>query len=283
MQSLSSIENTHNICRQWKEQDETIAFVPTMGCLHEGHISLIQHARTLAKHVVVSIFVNPLQFDNSNDLANYPNTLAEDGRTLKKLEVDLLFTPTRETFYSEGENKVETIKLGEITTFLEGAHRPGHFDGVATVVKRLFEIVQPNYSVFGEKDFQQLLLIQQLVKKYALDIEIVSMPTLREASGLAMSSRNTRLSDEQRNTAAALYEELKGIQKLIQNCTSFERDQFEHIEEMAFNQLKSLGFVPEYVAIREDKGLLLPHSLENNVILLAAKLGEIRLIDNLRV
>ena len=164
MQIISDIQQIRELCQSWRDNDESIAFVPTMGCLHAGHLSLVKKAESLADRVVVSIFVNPLQFNDPDDLLKYPNTLDSDISALAALSVDVLFTPDREAFYPEGEDKVELLDLGEITSILEGEKRPGHFAGVATVVKRLFELVQPDFAIFGEKDFQQLMLVKQLVE-----------------------------------------------------------------------------------------------------------------------
>ncbi len=194
MQVVSDISEIQSLCQKWRDKGESISFVPTMGCLHDGHLSLVKKAQTIADHVVVSIFVNPLQFDNKDDLSKYPVTLSDDISKLDDFSVDIMFVPNVSSLYPEGESNVEQIVLGDITTLLEGAYRPGHFAGVATVVKRLFDIVQPNSAIFGEKDFQQVMLIQQLVKKLKLNVKIIAEPTLREENGLAMSSRNIRLS-----------------------------------------------------------------------------------------
>ena len=280
MQVISDIEQTRNLCQQWRDKGESIAFVPTMGCLHKGHLSLVEKAESLADHVVVSIFINPLQFNDARDLANYPSMLDEDTQKLFKYPVDLVFAPEASAFYPEGENAVKQIELGQITTILEGAHRPGHFAGVATVVKRLFDVIQPNFAIFGEKDFQQLMVIKALVDKFSLGIEIIAMPTFREPDGLAMSSRNIRLNDEQRDKASEIYRQLELIRAEIHSGAN----NFSVLEQLAIQNLSKAGFVPEYVVIRETSTLLPPtnHS-DHKVILVAAKLGETRLIDNIRV
>lgn len=267
----------------WRDKGESIAFVPTMGCLHEGHLSLVEKAAILADHVVVSIFVNPLQFNDANDLANYPIVLDEDVRKLKKFSVDVIFAPTADKFYPEGQSnfdKVEKVELGEISRLLEGAMRPGHFAGVATVVKRLFDLIQPNFAVFGEKDFQQLIIIQQLVKQYSLAIEIVPMPTFRESDGLAMSSRNIRLSNTERETAPVIYQNLLSVKSALTNGNK----DYSSLEKEACENLVKAGLIPEYFVIRQSETLHTPENHTNNtVILVAAKLGETRLIDNIRV
>jgi len=280
VQLISDIKQTQSICKKWRDKGESIAFVPTMGCLHAGHLSLIKKAGELADHVVVSIFVNPLQFDDADDLSKYPSTLDEDMRKLEELKVSLIFNPEVSSFYPEGENKVKQIELGEITSLLEGAQRPGHFAGVATVIKRLFDLIQPNIAIFGEKDFQQLLVIKQLVEKFSLDIKIVGMSTFREQDGLAMSSRNIRLNADERKKAPEIYRQLESIKVAI-NAGSLD---FSGLERTACENLLAAGFSPDYAAIRDVDTLLPPEKYDNSkVILIAAKLGKIRLIDNIRV
>lgn len=268
------------MCQSWRNKGESISFVPTMGCLHEGHLSLIEKAKSLADHVVVSIFVNPLQFDNADDLLKYPNTLEDDLLKLEELNVDLVFVPDSQSLYPEGEGEVEQIDMGAISVLLEGEKRPGHFAGVATVVKRLFDIVCPNYAVFGEKDFQQLMLIRQLVDKFALNIQIIAMPTFREIDGLAMSSRNLRLSVDERLKAPEIFHQLEWIKSSINKGFT----DFSGLEQSAFEKLEKSGLLPEYVVIRDANTLLPPEkSAVSLVVLIAAKLGKIRLIDNIRV
>jgi pantoate--beta-alanine ligase len=276
----TDIQETRDQCQQWRDKGESIAFVPTMGCLHKGHLSLVKKAQVIADHVVVSIFVNPLQFDDPADLAKYPHTLEADIRKLEEFNVGLVFAPDADALYPEGEHAVKQIDLGQITTILEGAHRPGHFAGVATVVKRLFDLIQPNMAIFGEKDFQQLMVIEKLVKTFSLDIEIIGMPIFREEDGLAMSSRNIRLSERQREKASEVYKQLV----LIKEDINAGANNFAVLEQLAIENLRKAGFEPEYVVVRETSSLLPPKShSDSKVILAAAKLGEIRLIDNLRV
>ncbi len=280
MQVFSDLKQTRNLCENWRNKGETISFVPTMGCLHEGHLSLVKRARTLADHVVVSIFVNPLQFDNKEDLLKYPSTLDADVNILADIGVDFVFTPDVDSFYPDGEKEVEQIDLGAMFTLLEGANRPGHFAGVATVVKRLFDLIQPNSAVFGEKDFQQLLLIQQLVKKFSLDVKIYAEATFREQDGLAMSSRNVRLNKIERSKAPEIYRQLEIIKQAINAGTK----DYLSLEQNALKNLIAAGFSPDYVAIRAIDTLLPPQNdTDKKVALIAAKLGNIRLIDNLRL
>lgn len=280
MQVVSDIYQTHIICQKWKDSGESISFVPTMGCLHAGHLSLIEKAQSIADHVVVSIFVNPLQFDNAEDLLKYPSTLDDDVCKLKEINVDLVFTPDSHSFYPEGESNVAQIELGGISTVLEGAQRSGHFAGVATVVNRLFDLIQPDSAIFGEKDFQQLMVIKQLVEKFSLDIEIIGMPVFREDDGLAMSSRNVRLSETERNKAPEIYRQLESVKSAIQAGTT----NFAELERNMSENLALAGFSPDYVAIRDAETLLpLESHTKRKVVLVAAKLGKIRLIDNLMV
>lgn len=284
MQIISDIKQTDSVCQKWRDKGESISFVPTMGCLHEGHLSLIKKAQTLAAHVVVSIFVNPLQFDNADDFSKYPTTLNEDTDKLVEIGVDLIFIPNASSFYPEGENQVKKIEVGEIASILEGAHRDNHFAGVATVVKRFFDIIQPDIAIFGEKDFQQLIVIKQLVEKFTPEVEIVSMPTFREQDGLAMSSRNVRLSDKEREKAPEIYRQLEAIKTSISATKSMDQAYYTELERIAFDNLKSAGFVPDYVAIRDTQTLLSPQKTSNSkVVLAAARLGKVRLIDNILV
>ncbi len=280
MQIVSEIQQIQNLCQTWRNKGESISFVPTMGCLHAGHLSLVKKAQSLADHVVVSIFVNPLQFGDASDFLKYPGTLEEDVRKLEDVSVELVFTPEVRFFYPEGESAVQQIELGAIISILEGKQRPGHFAGVATVVKRLFDLIQPNSAIFGEKDFQQLMVIKQLVEMFSLDIEIIGMPIFRESDGLAMSSRNLRLSKDEREKASEIYRQLESVKAALDMGAM----NFSELEAKACENLAFAGFIPEYVVIRETDTLLPPKKHdESKLILAAAKLGEIRLIDNLRI
>jgi pantoate--beta-alanine ligase len=284
MQVVSDIKQAHNLCRKWRDKGESISFVPTMGCLHDGHLSLINKAKSLADHVVVSIFVNPLQFDDVDDLLKYPNNLDADTSTLTEIDVSLIFIPEASSFYPEGEDNVKQVELGEITSILEGAHRPGHFAGVATVVKRLFEVIQPNFAIFGDKDFQQLMVIKQLVKKFLFDITIIGMPIFREIDGLAMSSRNIRLSGDERKKAPEIYRQLKSVKSAIKAISHPVLADFAELEQSTSENLVAAGFTPEYVAICQLDTLLPAKNYDVPlVILIAAKIGKIRLIDNILV
>ncbi|MDR5170623.1 pantoate--beta-alanine ligase [Methylobacillus flagellatus] len=257
-------------------QEDSIAFVPTMGNLHAGHIHLVELARQRAECVVASIFVNPLQFGANEDLANYPRTLAEDCEKLQAAGADIVFTPSVEEMYPTEQTM--RITPPPIANELCGAARPGHFDGVATVVMKLFSIVQPQIAVFGKKDFQQLFIIRELVRQFNLPIEIVAGETQREHSGLALSSRNGYLNDGQKLEAQRLYRTLKLI---VDNVQKGNRD-YAAIEAQSSQYLTQLGWIVDYVSIR-SAATLMPASPDDRdlVALAAARQGSTRLIDNI--
>ena len=263
-----------------RRQGKRIVFVPTMGNLHAGHLKLVQVAREHADAVVASIYVNPLQFGPKEDLAAYPHTPGEDKKALAAEKTDLLFMPTDAEIYPRGLDvmtKVEVPALGDI---LCGQFRPGHFRGVTTVVNRLFNLVQPDVAVFGKKDYQQLLLIKLMVTDLGMPIEIVGVDTVREADGLAMSSRNKYLSTVERETAARLYAGLCGLRdRLIK-----ERKVVAGMETDALRELETAGFRPDYVSIRRAVDLGEPGPQDRQLVILAAAwLGRTRLIDNVEV
>lgn len=267
------------VMRGYRSNSETTAFVPTLGNLHDGHLSLVRKAREVADRVVVSIFINPTQFDKAEDLAAYPRTLENDLKLLKQEKIDLVFLPEADEMYPEGS--AARVEVNGISDILEGDSRPGHFSGVATIVAKLFNLVQPDVSVFGEKDFQQLMLIRRMVDDLDFGIEIIAAPTAREESGLAMSSRNNYLDEQQRNAIAPkLYAELTAIQKSIQAGV---RDYLK-LQKEATEVLNQQGFTTDYIEIRNASDL--SEAQENDkelVILASAWLGKARLIDNLRV
>lgn len=245
-----------------------IALVPTMGALHDGHISLIKRAKELGQVCFVSIFVNPLQFGPNEDFNNYPKSLEEDIAKCKELGVDYVFVPKESDIYPAGRENTKIVKGDDdLSHRLCGRSRVDHFDGVCTVVKRLFELVRPHIGVFGEKDYQQLLIIKAMVKEYDMDIEIVNCPTIREASGLAMSSRNKYLSESERELASNIYKELKIIRVEIKNASDLEAR--KNYLGFAKHQLESLGIQIEYLEEFKSR------------IFVAAKIGKARLIDNI--
>lgn len=279
MEQISSVQQMQTIAQAWHTAGLKIAFVPTMGNLHAGHLSLVEAAQRLADRVVVSIFVNPLQFGPQEDFASYPRTLDADADKLSTAGVDVLFTPSPEEIYPAGVTTAG-YEVDELASVLEGAYRPGHFQGVVTVVQRLFEIVSPDIAIFGQKDFQQLQIIRRMVQDLQLGVGIVAMPTWREPSGLAMSSRNGYLSGSEREQAATIYQTLLWVGQQISHGA---RD-WAALESSAAEQLNQAGFVTDYVAIRDSDSLHAPKdSTKDLVILAAAHLGKTRLIDNIHI
>jgi pantoate--beta-alanine ligase len=280
MDIFSEILPLRQQVKAWKREGKRIAFVPTMGNLHEGHLTLIRTAREHADIVVASIFVNPMQFNNADDLTNYPRTMDEDVEKLTSEKVDLVFTPMPEIMYPEGLDKQTTVDVPVISTILEGASRPGHFRGVSTVVNKLFNIVQPDVACFGEKDFQQLALIRQMVIDMALDIEIVGVATVREADSLAMSSRNNLLTLNERQRAPVLARTMRWISSQMRGG----RTDYDSLIEDASDQLRAADLQPDEIFIRDARTLQEPtEDTTQAVILMAAFLGQVRLIDNLVV
>ncbi|HDY85728.1 hypothetical protein LCGC14_0800040 [marine sediment metagenome] len=278
MQSVETITALRAQVKAWRDHKYTVAFVPTMGNLHEGHLSLVKKASELADKVVVSIFVNPLQFDDKEDLSAYPRTVKADIQMLSSVGCDVIFTPSVDTMYPKGMTSHTHISVPDMDDKLCGLRRPGHFDGVATVVTKLLNIVQADIAVFGEKDYQQLLLIKHLVRDLNLPIDIVGGPTFRDESGLAMSSRNQYLSEKQRKQAAGLHQTLLAVK---QNIERGEQD-FSALQQDACNKLKLLGLAAEYVDIRRANDLGQAISGDKDLRILAAvRLGKARLIDNI--
>ncbi len=265
--------------KTWQRLEQTIAFVPTMGNLHNGHLELVKQAHQYGQKVVASIFVNPMQFGPSEDFLTYPSTLETDQQILEQVGTDLLFAPNADTIYPYGQIVQTRVEVPELSDILCGASRPGHFVGVATVVCKLLNIVQPDVAIFGEKDFQQLLIISRMVEDLNLPVEIVGIPTVREADGLAMSSRNSYLTADERNKAPNLYKILQvAAQNLGQGISKVQ------IEEQARLALIAAGFKPNYVSIRHAMDLTEAGPDDGDLIILAAAyLGKARLIDNIRV
>jgi len=261
----------------WRAAGERIAFVPTMGNLHRGHLRLMEWARERAGRVVASIFVNPLQFGPGEDFERYPRTLEADAQQLRAQGIDLLFAPAEQELYPRGREGMTRVEVPSLSELLCGASRPGHFTGVATVVAKLFNIVQPDLALLGEKDYQQLLVIRRLVADLNLPVAVEGVPTVREADGLAMSSRNAYLDSAARAVAPRLYRTL---------CEMAERLQggpvgYSELERWGMERLREAGFEPEYVAILRAADLDAPAPGERPlVILAAARLGAARLIDN---
>ncbi|BEM15617.1 MULTISPECIES: pantoate--beta-alanine ligase [Serratia] len=266
--------------RRWRQEGKRIALVPTMGNLHDGHMTLVDEARARADVVVVSIFVNPMQFDRPDDLARYPRTLQEDSEKLTRRGVDLVFAPAPAAVYPQGLEQQTYVDVPGISSILEGASRPGHFRGVSTIVSKLFNLVQPDLACFGEKDYQQLALIRKMVADMGYDIDIVGVPTVRAKDGLALSSRNGYLTAEERKIAPQLS---KIMNALAQQLANGER-QVETLLEQTAEQLRAAGFTPDELFIR-DADSLQPLTVDSQraVVLMAAWLGKARLIDNQQV
>ena len=279
LKTFTEIAALREQIQAWRTAGERIAFVPTMGNLHDGHLSLIKQAKLHATRVVASIFVNPTQFGPKEDFASYPRTLAADQALLAGGGCDLLFAPTVETMYPTNTASTPNfvIDVGAIGNILCGAVRPGHFSGVATVVAKLFNIVQADVAVFGEKDFQQLLVLRNLVRQFNFPLEIIGAPTVREASGLARSSRNQYLSDAERAQARVIYATLLQMRDMRQRGIDPEQ-----VQSDALTALKAAGLGPDYAAIRDAQTLdLINKNTTNEVAMIAARLGKARLIDNI--
>ena len=263
--------------RRLRMEGKRVALVPTMGNLHDGHMKLVDEAKARADVVVVSIFVNPMQFDRPEDLARYPRTLQEDCEKLNKRKVDLVFAPSVKEIYPNGTETHTYVDVPGLSTMLEGASRPGHFRGVSTIVSKLFNLVQPDIACFGEKDFQQLALIRKMVADMGFDIEIVGVPIMRAKDGLALSSRNGYLTAEQRKIAPGLYKVLSSIADKLQ---AGERD-LDEIITIAGQELNEKGFRADDIQIRDADTLLeVSENSKRAVILVAAWLGDARLIVN---
>jgi pantoate--beta-alanine ligase len=279
---ISDIKVLRATVKAWRQEGHTVAFVPTMGNLHQGHLKLVDEARQRADKVIVSIFVNPMQFGANEDLAKYPRTLAEDCAGLTDHQADAVFTPTPELIYPKGLEVQTAVDVPFIGDNHCGASRPGHFRGVSTIVTKLFNLVQPDIALFGKKDYQQLAVIRALTIDLSFPIEIIGIDTERAADGLALSSRNGYLSAEQRATAPLIYQQLRWLAEQIrgQQGTS----DFRALEQQVRETLGQAGFRPDYVNICQRHNLELANDLSSPlVILLAAYLGTTRLIDNLEV
>ena len=278
MQTFAEIAQLREQITTWRRAGRRIAFVPTMGNLHEGHLTLMRKARKHADVVVASIFVNPMQFEKTEDLTNYPRTLEQDIAKLQQQNmVDVVFTPTPEIMYPAGVNNQTFIDVPGLSTILEGELRPGHFRGVATIVNKLFNIVQPDVACFGEKDYQQLALIRQMVIDLAMDIHIVGVPTVREMDGLAMSSRNGNLTVDERQRAPVLARTMRWINNQMRGG----RNDYDELIVDANDQLRAAGLQPDKSFIRDAVTLLpITDTTQQAVILMSAQLGKARLIDN---
>jgi len=279
MSTVTTIAQVRAQVAQWRAAGERVVFVPTMGNLHAGHVSLIEAARRHGKRFVASIFVNPMQFGPNEDFAHYPRTPTQDATMLGDAGCDLMFMPDVSEIYPNGADQATRVEVPGISNILCGEFRPGHFEGVATVVCKLFNIVDADVAIFGEKDFQQLTVIRRMVADLCLRVEIVGAPTVREADGLAMSSRNQYLDEAQRKLAPAIYRQL---QQAVAALKSGVRD-YAKIEGAGRATLDGAGFRTDYFSVRDAKSLApaKPDTREF-VVLTAARLGKARLIDNVQ-
>ncbi len=280
MQQISEIQSLRELRRKWQLEGKVIGFVPTMGNLHQGHLKLVQEAKQHCDIVVVSIFVNPMQFGPSEDLDAYPRTLQQDCQHLSDLGVDCVFMPKAQDIYARGLEQQTFVEVPGLSYMICGASRPGHFRGVATIVCKLFNMVQPNHAFFGEKDFQQLQVIKAMVQDLSMNLVIHGVPTVREPDGLAMSSRNGYLTEKERKIAPLLYQTLE---KLSEQIIAGRRDYRALIKEHSLTLYNS-GFKTDYIEIRAANTLSPPSHEDTELVLLAAAfLGKTRLIDNMPV
>ncbi len=280
METVTTIAAVRERVCRWHAEGRRVAFVPTMGNLHAGHVSLIETARRHGERFVASIFVNPMQFGPNEDFAHYPRTPAQDARMLAEAGCDLMFMPDVLEIYPNGSQRATRVEVPGLSDILCGEFRPGHFEGVATVVAKLFHIVDPDVAVFGEKDFQQLTIIRRMVADLCMPVTLVGAPTVREPDGLAMSSRNQYLTDEERRKAPLIHRTLHAAADRLR---AGERD-FADIERAGTQALERAGFRPDYFAVRRADDLGSPGAdTRHLVVLTAARLGRARLIDNLRI
>jgi pantoate--beta-alanine ligase len=279
MKTITRIAELRAIVHGWRMAGESIAFVPTMGNLHAGHASLIGAAHVHGRRVVASVFVNPLQFGPSEDYHAYPRTPEEDSALLEAQGVDVLFLPTVEEMYPLGSTGSTIVDVPELSGILCGAFRPGHFQGVATVVVKLLNLVQPDVGIFGEKDYQQLTIIRRSVEDLCLPVQIVGAPTVRADDGLALSSRNRYLSPQERAIASTVYRSLDRARRRLEGGDTDIAD----IEREGLATLRGAGFRPDYFEVRMAGTLARPQGRDVDVVVLAAaRLGRARLIDNLQ-
>jgi pantoate--beta-alanine ligase len=279
VQTVASIKALREVLRAWRNEGLRIGFVPTMGNLHAGHMSLLAAARHRADRVVASVFVNPLQFGPTEDFDRYPRTPEDDARLLEGAGCDLLFLPTVEQMYPDGKDQATRVLVRGLSETLCGVVRPGHFEGVATVVAKLFGIVQPDVAVFGEKDFQQFTIIQRMTRDLSIPVEVVGAATVRAPDGLAMSSRNRYLTDAERAVAPQLH---AALHVAVARIDAGQTD-FAALEREGLEALRDAGMRPDYFAVRDAMTLDEPgRGSRDLVVLAAARLGKARLIDNLR-
>jgi len=280
MKTVRDIATLREIVEGWRQVGDTIALVPTMGNLHQGHMSLVQLAGECAERIVVSIYVNPAQFGPSEDFENYPRTFENDRRRLSRAGVDIMFAPDSDEMYPFGQARMTRVSVPGLSQILCGNDRPEHFDGVTSVVSRLFNITQPDVAIFGQKDYQQLVIIRRMAADLHVPVRILAGPTFRNKDGLAMSSRNRYLSEDERLLAPVLH-------RTISDCRDWilggDRD-YAKLEAAGMAALADAGLEPQYVAIRKAGDLSMPEPKSDYlVVLAAARLGPTRLIDNVLI
>lgn len=279
---MEVVKTIHELRQRRRIQglNKTVGVVPTMGDLHAGHLRLIDTCQEHCDFSIATVFVNPLQFGPKEDFASYPRALAKDAQELESRDVDLLFAPSLEEMYPDGQFEHATVTVPNLCEVLCGANRPRHFDGVTTVVTKLFQITQPDFAFFGEKDWQQLAIIRRMARQLDMPVEVIGVPTCRESDGLAMSSRNRYLSPDERQLAPTLFLALREVAAHLHEGTT----SYKELEQSALDTLQEAGLNPDYVAIRDPETLQPPVSAEGPVrVFGAARLGRARLIDNIGV
>lgn len=280
METVFDMANLRRVIAAWKKQGARIAFVPTMGNLHAGHLSLLEKARELGDRTITSIFVNPIQFGKGEDYESYPSTLEADSEKLDEHKLDVLFAPNLHELYPGGVNVDTRVTVPGLSSILCGRFRPDHFSGVATVVTKLFINIKPDYALFGEKDYQQLLVIRRIVADLCIPTEIIGMPIVREADGLAMSSRNIYLNEVERSRAPVIYRTLLAAAEQLQK----QEHSIASVERQGLHDLEAAGLRPEYFSVRRSLDLAEPGPDDRELsILTAAWLGTARLIDNIKL
>lgn len=280
MYQATSVIELRQYIQHWKNHGKSIAFIPTMGNLHQGHISLVEKGQSLCDHTICSIFVNPMQFGPNEDFNHYPRTLERDIDQLEAIGCDLVYLPAASELYPDGLEKITQVQVTDLTGIFEGAHRPGHFTGVATIVLKLLNIVRPDVSIFGKKDFQQYRVISKMVEDLNLEVDIIGAETTREPNGLATSSRNQYLSDDQKELASLIYRTLK---ESAASITAGENT-FDKLEQRAIERLNQAGFETDYFCVCNVETLERASPEDRRlVILVTARLGETRLLDNIEI
>ncbi|MGK0397829.1 MAG: pantoate--beta-alanine ligase [Gammaproteobacteria bacterium] len=280
MYQASSVAEIRQYAQHWKDNAQSIAFIPTMGNLHQGHFSLIEKGQSLCDRTICSIFVNPMQFGPNEDFNHYPRTLDRDIKQLEAIGCDLVYMPTASELYPNGLDQISQVLVTDLTDSYEAAHRPGHFTGVATIVLKLFNIVRPNISVFGKKDYQQYQVIRKMVRDLDLEVDIIGQETTRETNGLATSSRNQYLTEADTSKAALIYQTLKTTAALI---LQGER-RFNELEQQSTDQLNQAGFETDYFSICNAETLKPANPNDRKlVILVTATLDKTRLLDNIEI